>query len=179
MNHEFQTHRIDIEWRCSLCAKTFNTTALLREHIVNTHKEDFELSQIEEVIAASKRLLLRHSISELCPFCQTVPSESQRGFASHVGRHLQEISLAALPALDLYTDGSSSDDNDAEERDDDYDENAERSMDDEPIQLDQSHQSLRDPVSSTDLLPASTKGLEQPLKVDAREANEVSPDQRS
>jgi hypothetical protein len=50
---------------------------------------------------------------EMCPFCQISPSQTQKGFASHVGRHHQEISLAALPRLEEGSDnGSENDDSD-------------------------------------------------------------------
>lgn len=32
-----------------------------------------------------------------CPFCRTSPANSKRGFISHVARHLQEVSHAAIP----------------------------------------------------------------------------------
>jgi len=51
-------------------------------------------------MSASKRLIPRDVTVEACPFCLTVPAQSQKGFASHVGKHQQEISLAALPNLD-------------------------------------------------------------------------------
>jgi hypothetical protein len=153
MNHEFQTHRIDTQWRCNLCAKNFSTALLLRVHIDNTHKKDFELSQIEEVIAGSERLAIRQGVSELCPFCQTVPSETQKGFASHVGRHLQEISLAALPALDSYSDGESSDDgNDGNDGNDDYDDTGEapeqQSPPQSPLSLDSLSMADIDPTNA-------------------------------
>lgn len=108
MNHEFQNHRTETQWRCNLCVEGFSTAALLRAHINDSHREDFELSQIDEVIVASKRLGARQIITDLCPFCQTVPSGTQKGYAKHVGKHLKEISLAALPRWDSHSEDESS-----------------------------------------------------------------------
>lgn len=119
--------------------ETFSAAALLRAHIDNNHKQDFELSQIEEVFVASKRLATRQGISELCPFCQTVPSETQKGFARHVGRHLQEISLAALPTLDLYPEDESSGDGSEGNSDGDEDVDTKGSEDGRSLRSDESY----------------------------------------
>jgi len=82
---------------------------------------------VEEFISLSKRLILCNTEDEICPFCMTKPSRSQAGFASHVGKHQQEISLAALPRLDDYSDDESTggedenDDDDSDDSDDDGD----------------------------------------------------------
>lgn len=84
------------------------------------HFQSVASPQIEEIISASKRLVPRIAVSEICPFCATAPAQTQRSFASHVGRHQQDISLAALPNLDDESDdesGDSSSDNDDDEND--------------------------------------------------------------
>lgn len=43
---------------------------------------------------------------QVCPFCLITPARTRHMFFSHVGRHLQEVSLAALPpSLFLDDDG--------------------------------------------------------------------------
>jgi hypothetical protein len=78
---------------------------------------------MEEFIAISKRLIACKIENELCPFCLTTPSRTQDGFASHVGKHQQEISLAALPRLDDFSDDEESvdDGRDSDGDDDDSD----------------------------------------------------------
>jgi hypothetical protein len=50
----------------------------------------------------------------MCPFCISAPAKTREGFARHVGKHQQDISLAALPNMDTSSDsGSSNDDNDS------------------------------------------------------------------
>lgn len=34
---------------------------------------------------------------EECPLCRVIPGKSRRAFVKHVGRHLEEIALMALP----------------------------------------------------------------------------------
>ena len=98
-SHEFQVHRMNIEWRCNLCKKTFETQEVLRGHMIAVHENEITTSQVEEVISTSKLLVPCTVATQLCPFCLTAPSEIQAGFASHVGKHQQEIALAALPWL--------------------------------------------------------------------------------
>jgi hypothetical protein len=79
------------------------------------HFHDVASSQIEEIMSASKRLTPRDASAEACPFCLTIPAQSQRGFASHVGKHQQEISLAALPNLEDSGEDGSSDESDGDD----------------------------------------------------------------
>lgn len=117
MEHEFQNHRVIPQWPCNLCTETFDAEDLFQSHLNDLHFRDVASSQIEEVIAASKRLIPRDAATERCPFCLTIPAKTQRAFASHVGKHQQEISLAALPNLDGSDEGGSSDDNDDDDGD--------------------------------------------------------------
>jgi uncharacterized C2H2 Zn-finger protein len=122
MVHEFTIHRTEARWRCNLCAETFQTQEQLRAHIDNTHKIDFMPSQIPEVIAASKRLEMRDGSDELCPFCPVAPFQTQKAFASHLGKHLQEISLAALSFHGASPDNGSDNEDDENDEDDDINE---------------------------------------------------------
>lgn len=98
-----------------MCKEIFGTQEIFRAHIGDFHTNELIPSQIEEFIGASKRFVSRDSRGENCPFCLTATSQTKRLFASHVGRHLQEISLAALPLLDDFSDGE----DDSESNDDD------------------------------------------------------------
>lgn len=100
MKHEFQNHRVIPQWSCNLCAETFESDDLFQGHLHSLHFQDVAPFQIDEVMSASKRIIPRDGTAENCPFCLTIPATTQKAFASHVGKHLQEISLAALPNLD-------------------------------------------------------------------------------
>jgi hypothetical protein len=119
IDHEFQVHRVNQQWCCNLCKEVLGTQEVFRAHIENIHQSTFFSSQIEEFISASKRFVSRNGSDEKCPFCLTAPSQTQRSFASHVGRHLQEISLAALPLLDASSDDEDGSDSSGDNNDDD------------------------------------------------------------
>lgn len=126
MQHEFQTHRIGTEWRCTFCKVTFDSQETFREHLVLVHNREVASSQIEEFISASKRIVPCDAAKEVCPFCMSAPAKTREGFARHVGKHQQDISLAALPNLDASSDGESSsgdsgNDNDNNGNDDEED----------------------------------------------------------
>jgi len=119
-DHEFKAHRMKLEWHCNLCQERFDTQELFREHIDESHGNDIAMSQVEEYISASRRRMACKVEYEVCPFCLTAPSQTQDGFASHVGKHQQDISLAALLRLDDYSDDEESinDDKDSDDGDD-------------------------------------------------------------
>jgi hypothetical protein len=141
MQHEFQTHRIGTEWRCTFCKETSDSQETFRQHLVLAHVREVASSQIEELISASKRTVPCDAAKEMCPFCISAPAKTREGFARHVGKHQQDISLAALPNMDTSSDdGSSNDDNDSKgddygeedsinNRDDDGDDSGSRGFD--------------------------------------------------
>jgi hypothetical protein len=123
MNHEFQTHRVKEQWSCNLCEETFDCQPLLHDHFELRHENQLVAFQAEDVVSTSRRVVIRDAAQEQCPFCLTCPSQTQKGYASHVGRHLQEISLAALPVIEAASDdeNENGDDDDDEDEDDDND----------------------------------------------------------
>jgi hypothetical protein len=126
-NHEFYVHRVSPEWPCNLCQEKFETQEIFRHHIGTMHENAISLSQIEEFLSSSRRLIPCKVESQMCPFCQTTTFHSHGGFASHVGKHQQEISLAALPRLadnsddEGIDDGKGSDSDDSSDSDNDDD----------------------------------------------------------
>jgi uncharacterized C2H2 Zn-finger protein len=142
MIHEFTVHRTKANWRCNLCADIFQAQKQLRAHIGNSHMLHFMSSHISEVITASKRLEMRDGSNEVCPFCLVVPAQTKKAFARHVGRHLQEISLAALPITDTSPDSEGDDD----DNDDDDDDNGYKEQ--LLVQPDKSHETMKDYIPS-------------------------------
>jgi hypothetical protein len=99
-------------------------------------------SHISEVITASKQIEMRDGSNEVCPFCLVVPARTQRAFARHVGRHLQEISLAALPITATSPDSETDDDSNDDDNDDNS--NEEQLL----VQPDKSHETMKDYIPS-------------------------------
>jgi hypothetical protein len=112
---------VNIEWRCNLCKETFGTQEVFRGHIIGAHENEIATSQVQEIMSTSKRLVPCTTATQICPFCLTAPSETQAGFASHVGKHQQEIALAALPMLADGSDDESMEDIESSDNDDDDD----------------------------------------------------------
>jgi hypothetical protein len=166
MNHEFQTHRVKEQWSCNLCEETFDRQPLLRDHFELRHESQLVAFQVEDVVSASRRVVIRDAAQEQCPFCLTCPSQTQKGYASHVGRHLQEISLAALPVIEAASDDESEngddDDDDDEDEDDDNDDGSDggphptgNEADDLAGTDDDDDQTVTDHDSDPDSTPAS------------------------
>ncbi|KAL2071260.1 hypothetical protein VTL71DRAFT_12495 [Oculimacula yallundae] len=95
--HEFGQHRVNRFWACSTCQHKSDSAEDWRSHLVQAH--NFPLSEGQYSLEA--RLVEFHepiSIESLsCPLCLEVPGKSQRHFATHVGKHMEGIALAALP----------------------------------------------------------------------------------
>lgn len=60
--------------------------------------------QLEVAIHAAERRIHRSYENEPCPLCREIPGISKRHFVNHVARHMEGISLAALPNDDSASD---------------------------------------------------------------------------
>jgi uncharacterized C2H2 Zn-finger protein len=168
MVHEFTAHRTEASWRCNLCAETFHAQEQFRAHVDSIHNQDFVPSQISEVVTASKRLEAGDGSGEVCPFCLVIPAKTQKAFARHVGRHLQVISLAALPVSEEPTDSDSDNDNDENEKDNDSNEDYDSAGSNE------SHETAKQP-SQSDGLEEIHDIIEQPSQpVGSNESHETT-----
>ena len=100
MRHEFSEHRIARQYHCNACSQTFDLEDAFYGHISNVHNLNLTHAQIGTIATAAVRLIQRPVEDENCPFCFTPCAQTQRGFAAHVGKHLQDVSLFALPRQD-------------------------------------------------------------------------------
>ncbi|KAI9881508.1 MAG: hypothetical protein M1830_000071 [Pleopsidium flavum] len=97
IDHEFSKHRVKV-WPCTPCSMTFGRAVDFREHVKQTHSTLLTSSQVEDAVRAeTTRMLYQPNAKQMCPFCLAVPAESKHTFAAHVGEHMQEVALAALP----------------------------------------------------------------------------------
>jgi hypothetical protein len=118
-DHEFEVHRKIRRWECLYCLKkSFPTANLLREHIEFSHmgtgkwvrtSEGWGRAGVEwgrtgvdsaqqEFSPYGAPVSMLPSAEELeCPFCLTFLADSIPKFVAHVGRHMQEIAIAAIP----------------------------------------------------------------------------------
>ncbi|KAL1880027.1 hypothetical protein Daus18300_001390 [Diaporthe australafricana] len=110
--HELLMHRSD--WNCSECGAVFESAEDLESHINKKHDDKIMPKQTPGVVKQSKRPRKSIKPSE-CPFCEDAwvtadPVSGMAGkeavvvtsddFRSHLGHHLQQLALFALPRLD-------------------------------------------------------------------------------
>lgn len=112
-----------------MCTESFQAEDVFRSHLNAKHFHDVASTQVEEVMSACKRLLPCVVSTQFCPFCLTVSAQTQKGFASHVGKHQQEIALAALPNLEETDEDSSDDDDNSDDDNNNSDDNSDATSD--------------------------------------------------
>lgn len=120
--HELFAHRK--EWRCNLCRhKPFDTARGLEEHFRNRHAGSFAEAQLFGVVQLCETTHDRFPASA-CPFCDDWKLHSLPGvptdttvyatvaqFRRHLGKHLEQLALFALPKAS--NDNASDDDADS------------------------------------------------------------------
>ncbi|OCL13569.1 hypothetical protein AOQ84DRAFT_429336 [Glonium stellatum] len=106
--HELLLHRS--RWVCSQCSGSFGSSDELKEHISQRHRSVISGRQISAIVEQSKRSIDSIQPSE-CPFCDDPWAKDDQKtttgeevlvvkldqFRRHVGHHLQQIALFALP----------------------------------------------------------------------------------
>ena len=114
--HEFSKHRITCSWGCPECAERCGSETEWTQHLDLYHQRTFSgpKGQIAKEMALTTRV--KAIEDEECPLCRVVLGKPRREFVKHVGRHMEEIALMALPQDDdekcevhsTDTDGASS-----------------------------------------------------------------------
>ena len=95
--HEFSQHRVTQSWSCPECPQAFNNVPRWQNHIQERHGlffSDRNLNIAKDM--AYKTEATRIEDAE-CPLCRIVLSKRRRAFVKHLGRHMEEIALMALP----------------------------------------------------------------------------------
>lgn len=78
--------------------ETFKDTADLLSHAENHHGFSTESMSLKSVVLSAASVTLLNPTGNLkCPLCQQDDWSSHHGYATHVGKHLEEIALCALP----------------------------------------------------------------------------------
>jgi GATA zinc finger/KIX domain len=95
--HEFSEHRLDRFLKCHDCSEEFMDEDEFIEHLKDSHRNRASGSQLLAIISAAKTSVPTAIDSQKCPLCFQDGWKSQRNFAAHVGRHMEEIALACLP----------------------------------------------------------------------------------
>ena len=89
-DHEVQLHRR--EWYCDVCLESFSQKTPFQEHIQAEHSELVTEGSFEAVISRCERAIVSGIVCPLCGIDLTFQT-----LEKHLGLHLQEIALFALP----------------------------------------------------------------------------------
>ncbi|KAJ5937073.1 hypothetical protein N7466_003523 [Penicillium verhagenii] len=93
--HERQQHRR--EWFCNLCSTNYQSGQSILLHFGEAHGEAVPEEQRQALVQLSERAV---SSPQQCPLCTKSPISNPRRYQEHLARHLQQLSLFALPRLD-------------------------------------------------------------------------------
>ena len=119
-NHEFQKHRLEEYWACPKCSQRCCSTRDWEHHLDDVHNQNF--SGPDLAVARMKAYHIRSQPTEEieCPFCRVLLGKSRPAFVKHVGRHMEDIALMALPRnAEEDTETGSPDTNSTSDEDDD------------------------------------------------------------
>ena len=95
--HEFSQHRITRSWSCPECPQAFDNVSEWQSHIQKKHNlffSDRNLNNAKDVAYKTEATRIE---DDECPLCRIVIGKPRRAFVKHVGRHMEEIALMALP----------------------------------------------------------------------------------
>jgi hypothetical protein len=96
-DHEFSYHRVDKRWNCPQCLDELPSITSWKEHLIREHDITYSGSIYQDAIETAENTIPQPYDTQQCPLCLEIPGHSQKSFVNHVGEHLEEIALAALP----------------------------------------------------------------------------------
>jgi len=133
IDHEFAVHRTIFSWVCIKdCGKEFEDPKIFLEHLQSAHLSDKitdgELADI--VKRCERRKPLPESQITMCPLCRVEIPETKRSIRRHLGRHMEEISLAVVPTENYNLDWEESSEEEETSASEDEGEEVGRSEDD-------------------------------------------------
>ena len=107
--HEFSKHRLRTWWDCPECDKKLPSAIEWEQHLDRDHKRNFPVAVLKVALEVARSARYSSIEKEECPLCRVIVGKPRRLFVKHVGRHMEEIALMALPrdADDESNEGSS------------------------------------------------------------------------
>ncbi|KAK3720811.1 hypothetical protein LTR37_003474 [Vermiconidia calcicola] len=95
---DWQRHQINMHnryWSCAFCSAEIHSELSFQEHLVGHHGQGPERSILQTLTDACA--VSSQEVPDLsCPLCKTTQPSSKRWF-KHVGHHLEQLALHALP----------------------------------------------------------------------------------
>jgi hypothetical protein len=108
--HEIDEHFSRPQWRCFSCNIAMDRDEYLK-HLAQRHK-DAGLSKTDleaRVSQAEEKVPVTTFESPPCPLCLKAGWRTTKAYTTHLGQHLEEISLACLPLVRDYDSCSEAD----------------------------------------------------------------------
>ncbi|KAJ5332788.1 uncharacterized protein N7506_006571 [Penicillium brevicompactum] len=97
-DHEFNEHFTQKQWRCFVCNTLTTTENSFVEHYSVSHNIQMPGSRLAAAISEAQEAVLGPEFREYkCVLCSQRGWQTRKAYATHVGQHLEEISLASLP----------------------------------------------------------------------------------
>src|SRR5256885_3462388 len=96
--HELTKHRAKTLLECHECLRQCDTEAEFLHHHKSEHARYFTKSQLRGVLSSSRKYMFFSLVQLQCPLCLQSNWASQDKFVTHLGRHMEDIALASLPA---------------------------------------------------------------------------------
>ncbi|KAI2842542.1 hypothetical protein CBS147343_5157 [Aspergillus niger] len=98
MDHEYIAHFSQFLWRCCTCNYTAYAEREFIDHLVKVHSLDIAGSLLKTTVSRAEERVLKPQFKDhKCALCLESGWKSKKEYATHVGRHLEEVSLACLP----------------------------------------------------------------------------------
>ncbi|KAL9616494.1 MAG: hypothetical protein Q9160_008637 [Pyrenula sp. 1 TL-2023] len=116
VQHEIDHHLSSLIYRCPRCEDIIDTKDELLHHMEESH--DTVIENFRSAILAKAQVIEQRPASDAeCQLCHQTSFTNNREYATHVGKHLEEIALIALPRADDSddSDDESSDTGDSDE----------------------------------------------------------------
>lgn len=96
-DHEFRKHRSEKSWRCYLCSALLLSPGLWDDHVKEIHGTNLDREEFQKAISIAEINEDLPVESQACPMCLKVGIRTRKEFVTHVAKHMESISLAALP----------------------------------------------------------------------------------
>ncbi|BAE66600.1 unnamed protein product [Aspergillus oryzae RIB40] len=142
-DHEFNAHFTLIRWRCFICSIALNTAERFVEHLAQEHGSVLTGHCVTAATSEARETVLTPGFGNYkCLLCLQDGWHTRKGYTTHVGRHLEEISLACLPR------------DEEDSSDDDLDTNISHALSDVDEPTSTSGESYGVDANSTALTPA-------------------------
>lgn len=97
-------------WTCQFgCEAKFTSVAGFRRHLATLHVADISEQNIDSIVSLSGSDEFTRA-EGACPLCLQVEIKSHRQYHTHVGHHLEQLALFALPSSSVQDEDNPSED---------------------------------------------------------------------